>query len=65
MQSQKAKAALEEFVSAIEVTGGVKADPEGSGLHVPVGDEEWVDLGEAYLKACAALGRKPKVEQDE
>ena len=55
---------LIEFINAIEVTGGIKLDPE-SGCHVPVGDEDWIDLGEAYLAACSALNRKPQIEQDE
>lgn len=50
--------ALLEFIEAIEATGGVRRDPEG--FYAPVADEEWTDLGEAYLTACAALGRKPK-----
>jgi len=27
---------------------------------VPLADEDWVDLGAAYMNACKALGRKPK-----
>ena len=53
--------ALLEFIEAIEATGGVRRHPEG--FYAPVADEEWTDLGEAYLTACAALGRKPKFEE--
>lgn len=51
--------ALEEFVSAIDAVGGVCVDPKG--YTVPVGDTDWVDLGEAYLSACNALDRNPKI----
>lgn len=45
------RAALAHFVGAIEVTGGIL---RGDGA--PVGDPEWPDLGDAYVRACAALG---------
>ena len=50
-------AALESFVDAIEATGGVIIDHQG--LACPVPDPDWIDLGEAYLHACRALGREP------
>jgi len=50
--------ALLAFVEAIDATGGVVYDGQH---HAPVADEEWIDLGEAYLKACLALGREAKV----
>jgi hypothetical protein len=49
-------AALMSFVSAIDVTGCIT---ENDG---PVGDPEWLDLADAYLQACAALGREPIVQ---
>ncbi len=49
--------ALEEFVKAIDATGGVRRDDHG--YPVPVADEDWIDLGAAYEKACAALERPP------
>jgi hypothetical protein len=55
--------ALLEFVEAIEATGGVTRDD--SGLYAPVADQEWVDLGEAYINACAALGVKPVIAEAE
>ncbi len=52
--------ALENFCGTIEATGGVFQDPET--LHwYPCGDPTWFDLGDAYLVACEALGRKPMV----
>lgn len=52
--------ALATLCDAIENTGGVKKDDKG--YHVPVADEDWIDLGEAYMRACGALGRKPVEE---
>ena len=54
----KIKAALLQFVDCIAVTGGVKRDEKG--YMVPVFDEEFIDLGEAYMAAALALGREPK-----
>lgn len=56
------RAALEEFCECIDVTGGVYYT--AGGLACPQGDDEWVDLGEAYLGACAALGRPPVIDED-
>jgi hypothetical protein len=57
------RAALTEFAQDIEAAGGVRREDDG--LAVPVGDPEWVDLGETYLRACAALGRKPLYQKEE
>lgn len=51
--------ALTEFINAIEATGGCVLDDRD--MATPVADPEWVDLGEAYLKACEALCREPKL----
>ena len=51
--------ALRKFVETIEATGGVF--DTGDGTLAPVGDPEWIDLGEAYIEACAELGRDPKM----
>jgi len=50
--------ALEGFVECINSTGGVtlKHDPLCGRCYVPVADKEWPDLGDAYDKACSALG---------
>lgn len=52
--------ALWNFCDVIDNTGGIKKDDKG--YHVPVADEDWIDLGEAYMRACDALGRKPVEE---
>ena len=54
MEMDDKEKALRAFIAAIEVTGGVITD--GRGFLVPVADDEWIDLGEAYAQACAALG---------
>lgn len=52
--------ALRAFTNAIDATGG--AVKRADGLHVLVEDEDWVDLAEAYVAACYALGRKPRID---
>lgn len=55
--------ALEMFRSTIEATGGVVLNSHGH--YEPVGDQDWIDLGESYVRACEALGREPMVEKDQ
>jgi hypothetical protein len=68
------RAALEAFVVTIEATGGcvrpgpVADGPQGEEVAafeddrpVPAADETWLDLADAYLRACRALGREPMV----
>ena len=52
---------LEQFVDDIDVTGGVFENREG--VVAPVVAIHWTDLGVTYMKACKALGRKPKIER--
>lgn len=47
---------LRDFVSCVDVSGGVKTDRKG--YTVPVADEEWVDLGQCYLDAVATLAHQ-------
>lgn len=58
-QDSGMRRALIEFVKTINATGGVVLFNDGN--VAPAGDTEWTDLGDAYLSACAALGREPKV----
>lgn len=58
----KEKKALEAFISTVEVTGGVRH--LGNGCHAPLADEEWLDLGDAYIQACTALKRTPIILDD-
>ena len=56
--------ALRNFIDTIEATGGVVTNEDG--FVAPAGDHEWVDLGDAYMVACAALGEEPMMaESDE
>lgn len=53
--------ALTEFAEAVDATGGVRRDAIGG--YCPVGDLEWIDLGEAHVHACRALGRTPRIDK--
>lgn len=54
---------LEALVQTIEDTGGVVHDRKG--LYQPLGDREWIDLGDVYVQACRAIGRQPKLVEDD
>jgi hypothetical protein len=54
-----AEDAVDGFFEAIESTGGVTKQKQG--WHVPVADEGWIDLGEAYVAACSAFDRVPMI----
>lgn len=56
--SQKALLCL---VDTVDATGGVVAFENGT--HEPVGARDWVDLGDAYIEACKALQRGPKIAE--
>jgi hypothetical protein len=58
--------ALEEFVDCIEQTGGLVQDPDhGEGYEgVPEACHDWGDLGDAYISACKALGKKPMIHNE-
>jgi len=58
-----ATSALELFIGTIEATGGVIETMDGD--IVPATDGDWCDLGDAYVAACAALGREPKLTKEE
>lgn len=53
--------ALSAFFAAIESTGGVARNAKG--LYEPAGDPEWIDLGYAYVRLCASIGRKPMINE--
>lgn len=56
MDIQMAEKALRLLCDTIESTGGVKSIDK---VIVPVGDEDWSDLADAYIAACDALERAP------
>lgn len=51
------------LIDLVNATGGCIKDAKG--FVVPKCDEDWIDLGEAYVKACEALGEKPKMDLTE
>lgn len=53
--------AVRHFVDCVESTGGVLHTPEDT--YQPAADENWTDLGAAYVEACAALGIQPRVRE--
>ena len=46
-------AVLTDLVNTVEATGGLIE--QWDGVHVPEGDHDWLDLGEAALRAHRAL----------
>lgn len=60
-QDERARmiAAMNQVITTIEITGGVLRYPDGT--HAPAADHDWIDLGEAYLEACKAIGKEPMV----
>ena len=61
--ARKYAAILGDLIETINNTGGIKRTNKGS--PVPVTDAEWVDLGIAYVDACAALGEDPMEEKND
>lgn len=55
--------AAERLVSTINATGGAISYPDGT--TAPMGDPDWIDLGDAYLAACSELGQDPILTPDE
>jgi hypothetical protein len=55
--------ALDEFIECINNTGGITINDNG--FDVPAVDEEWSDLGSAYIKACEAARRQPLRQADD
>lgn len=55
------EAGLHSFIDTINATGGVY---NYSGQIVPVCDQTWWDLGDAYEQACALLGIEMRVAEE-
>jgi len=58
----KQEDALMRLCNTIDATGGIVEFKDGT--CAPVGDTEWIDLGDAYMAACDALDRKPVTQPD-
>ena len=55
---------LIDLITTVNETGGIRISADGT--CAPNCDSDWVDLGEAYMRACAAIGDEPQiVEEDE
>jgi hypothetical protein len=55
--------ALHGFIETIEAAGGCLRD-EGDTV-VPAGDPDWLDLADVYLRACRAMGREPRIRDQD
>ncbi len=53
------RSALDAIIDTIEASGGGIRGEDG--LLSPEGDPDWIDLGEAYVLACTAIGRTPLI----
>lgn len=58
-RASKVEVALRAFIDTVNATGGV-VRPDTSFV-APAADEDWLDLGFAYMQACQALGLVPPV----
>jgi hypothetical protein len=56
---QAMEMALLDLIDTIESTGGILINEYGQLVGCVI-DPEWSDLADSYLRACDALGRKPK-----
>lgn len=54
--------AAQRLLDTINATGGCLQYPDGT--VAPQGDPDWIDLGEAYLAACAELGAVPILKKN-
>ena len=61
--SDAVRAALDGFIETIEAVGGCLLNE--AGVLAPVGDPEWTDLADAYVRACNAIGRIPQIDRTE
>jgi hypothetical protein len=51
------------LIDTINATGGLLEFSDGT--YAPLGDPEWIDLGEAYLVACAEKASTPMIAADD
>ena len=60
VEVRKADAALKRFIRTVEAVGGLE---RVDGELRPVGDPEWLDLADAYVAACAVIGKAPVIAE--
>ena len=53
--------AAQQLIDTIHATGGIARDRKGN--YVPVMDEDWIDLANAYLQACEEKGITPMIRR--
>ena len=63
MRASNVEVALRAVVNTVNATGGV-VRPD-TPFVAPAADEDWLDLGSAYMQACQALGLVPVVAKSE
>jgi len=56
------KDAAQRLIDTVNATGGLVGFVDGT--HAPQGDPDWIDLGDAYLTACAEKGVSPVVTSE-
>lgn len=49
------KTAAQQLIDTIDATGGIIAYNDGT--FAPVGEPDWIDLGDTYLTAGTAIGK--------
>jgi len=55
--------ALSALIETVEATGGLtNVGPDERPSLAPAADDDWLDLADAYLLACKALNRLPKID---
>lgn len=52
------KSAVQRLIDTVESTGGVYRYASGN-ICGPVADPEWLDVADAYIAACAEVGKEP------
>lgn len=62
LATRSARHVLTDLCDTIDAAGGVLLR---GGSYLPVGDPEWVDLGDVYAAACSVLGRAPYLAKDD
>jgi hypothetical protein len=53
-----ARDALRRVIATINATGGVRGNPDSGSVVLAV-DGDWIDLADAYMRACQALAVRP------
>lgn len=54
--------ACRRLIRTVEATGGLLMFE--SGQTAPAGDEDWLDLADAYQAACEAMGQRPMIARN-